>query len=77
MALGPELLALFANDDSLADDLLPPAARSATRSGDCRSGALPAMHMSRVADINNISDSAFAGAIIAALYLAEFVPGGI
>ena len=31
----------------------------------------------RVADINNISDSTFAGAITAALYLREFVAPGI
>jgi leucyl aminopeptidase len=28
---------------------------------------------SKVADLNNVSDSGFAGAVIAALYLAEFV----
>ena len=32
---------------------------------------------SPVADINNVSDGGFAGAITAALYLAEFVPESV
>jgi leucyl aminopeptidase len=35
------------------------------------------MLKSPVADINNVSDGGFAGAITAALYLAEFVPRGV
>jgi leucyl aminopeptidase len=73
-ALGPELPALFTPDDTLAADLL--------RAGIAASDALwrlplwkpyRKMLSSTVADINNVSESSFAGAITAALYLAEFV----
>ena len=73
-ALGPDLPALFANDEALAGDLL--------RAGEAEQDPLwrlplwqpyRKMLKSRVADINNVSDSAFAGAITAALYLQEFV----
>jgi leucyl aminopeptidase len=73
-ALGPELPALFTNDETLAAALL----RSAEAVGDPL-WRLPLwkpyrkMLSSPVADINNVSESAFAGAITAALYLAEFV----
>jgi leucyl aminopeptidase len=73
-ALGPELPALFANDDALAAELL----RAGEAVGDPL-WRLPLwkpyrkMLSSTVADINNVSESAFAGAITAALYLAEFV----
>jgi leucyl aminopeptidase len=73
-ALGPELPALFANDDALARDIL--AAGEAEGDPLWR---LPLwqpyrrMLKSPVADINNVSDGAFAGAITAALYLQEFV----
>ena len=75
VALGPELPALFANDDALAADLLDCAAAE----GDPL-WRLPLwrpyreMLKSPVADINNVSESGFAGAITAALYLQEFVP---
>jgi len=73
-ALGPELPALFSNDDALAAELL----------GAAEAAADPLWRMplwkpyrkmlsSQVADINNVSESAFAGAITAALYLQEFV----
>jgi leucyl aminopeptidase len=78
VALGPELPALFCNDDTLAERV-------------CRAGSqqhdpvwrLPlwdgydAWLKSPVADINNISSKPFAGAIIAALYLRRFVHAGI
>ena len=73
-ALGPELPALFSNDDALAADLL--AAGTAELDPLWR---LPLwqpyrkMLKSGIADINNVSESAFAGAITAALYLQEFV----
>ncbi|MEO5373263.1 MAG: leucyl aminopeptidase family protein [Alphaproteobacteria bacterium] len=73
-ALGPDLPALFSNDDDLAADLL--------RHGAAESDPLwrlplwrPYRRMldSKVADIGNASDSPHAGAITAALFLAEFV----
>ena len=73
-ALGPELPALFSNDDALASELLGAAEAAADPLW-----RLPLwkpyrkMLSSQVADINNVSDSAFAGAITAALYLQEFV----
>jgi leucyl aminopeptidase len=78
VALGPELPALFCNDDALAADLL--AAGAVERDPLWR---LPLwapyreLLKSPVADINNVSDGSFAGAITAALYLAEFVPADI
>jgi len=78
VALGPDLPALFSNDDGLAADLL--------RAGEAEGDPLWRLPLwqpyrdwlkSRVADINNISDSTFAGAITAALYLREFVAPGI
>jgi leucyl aminopeptidase len=74
VALGPELPALFTNDDSLAEGLM--AASSAEQDPLWR---LPLwqpyrkMLKSGIADINNVSDSSFAGAITAAIYLQEFV----
>jgi leucyl aminopeptidase len=74
IALGPDLPALFSPDEALAVDLL--------RAGEAVQDPLwrlplwsPYRKMlnSGVADINNVSDSAFAGAITAALYLQEFV----
>jgi leucyl aminopeptidase len=78
VALGPELPALFANDDALAADLMA----AGTDEGDPL-WRLPLwkpyreMLKSPVADINNVSDGGFAGAITAALYLAEFVPDAV
>ena len=74
VALGPELPALFSNDEALADGLL--AASSQVQDPLWR---LPLwqpyrkMLKSGIADINNVSDSTFAGAITAAIYLQEFV----
>jgi len=73
-ALGPELPALFCQDEALAADLL--AAAEAAQDPLWR---LPLwqpyrkMLRSGIADINNVSDGTFAGAITAALYLQEFV----
>ena len=73
-ALGPELPALFSNDESLAADLL--------REGEAALDPMWRLPLwqpyrkllaSNVADINNASESPFAGAITAALYLQEFV----
>jgi leucyl aminopeptidase len=73
-ALGPDLPALFTDDEALAADLL--AASRATFDPLWR---LPLwtpyrkMIDSKVADINNAGESPFAGAITAALFLKEFV----
>jgi leucyl aminopeptidase len=75
VALGPELPALFANRDDVADALL--AAARETRDPMWR---LPlwrpylAMLDSYVADLANAGASRHAGAITAALYLERFVP---
>ena len=74
VALGPELPALFCNDDPTAEALL--------RHGRAQEDAFwrlplhkPYRRMldSKVADINNVSESGFAGSITAALFLNEFV----
>ncbi len=74
VALGPDLPALFCNDDDLAAALL--------RAGEAMDDPLwrlplwkpyRKMLSSPIADINNVSDSPFAGAILGALYLEEFV----
>jgi leucyl aminopeptidase len=78
VALGPELPALFCNDDKLAEGLT--AAGSAE---DDPMWRLPLWRSyrklldSKAADINNVSDGPHAGAITAALYLQEFVEPGI
>lgn len=75
VALGPELPALFANRDEIANGLLDAA--QATRDPLWR---LPlwrpylAMLDSHVADLANAGASRHAGAITAALYLERFVP---
>jgi len=74
IALGPELQALYCDDDAVAGALL----KSGTDVGD------PLWRMpiwrpyrkqldGRCADLNNVAQGTFAGSIIAALYLAEFV----
>jgi leucyl aminopeptidase len=74
VALGPDLPALFSNDDALAAELVA--------AGDAVEDPLWRMPLwrpyrkmldSKIADLNNVADSSFAGAIIAALYLQEFV----
>jgi leucyl aminopeptidase len=78
VALGPELPALFCNDDDLAARLLA--------SGSEEDDPLWRMPLWRgyrrlldgkAADLNNVSDGPHAGAITAALYLQEFVEPGI
>jgi len=74
VALGPDLPALFTHDDALAQSLL--AAGTAESDPFWR---LPLWKPyrklldSKVADLNNVSESGFAGAVIAALYLSDFV----
>jgi leucyl aminopeptidase len=78
VALGPDLPALFANDDSLADTLL--AAGRATGDGLWRlplHGGYDSWLDSTVAEMNNVSSKPMAGAIIGALFLRRFVPDHI
>jgi leucyl aminopeptidase len=73
-ALGPELPALFSNDDGVANEILAAGARTSDPFW-----RLPlwrpyrAMLDSKTADINNAPESGFAGAVTAALFLEEFV----
>jgi leucyl aminopeptidase len=74
VALGPELPAAFTDDEKLAAELSGFAAREADPFW-----RLPlwrpyqSMLDSKIADTNNVSSSAFAGAITAALFLSRFV----
>lgn len=77
-ALGPDVAALFSNDDALAADIL--------RHGQSLADPLWRLPLwqgyrdgleSSVADISSISDSPYAGAITAALFLESFVEEGI
>jgi len=78
VALGPDLPAMFANDDRLADDLL--AAGRAVADPVWR---LPLhrpyrKHLDgKVADLNNVASGGFAGAIYAALFLEAFVDAAV
>ncbi len=74
VALGPELPALFSNDDEVAADLV--------RIGNAQADPLWQLPLwsgyddelnSRIADLNNVSSSGFSGAIIGALFLRRFV----
>ena len=78
IALGPDLPSLFCNDDAFAGELMRRA----------ESEADPFWRMplwqpyrarldSRVADLNNISGDSFAGSVIAALFMQDFVASGI
>jgi leucyl aminopeptidase len=78
VALGTEIPALFCNDEALAAGLLAAAEREQDPYW-----RLP-LHQpyremldSKIADIANASESSYAGAITAALFLKEFVPAGI
>jgi leucyl aminopeptidase len=77
-ALGPDLPALFTDDDGLAADLM-----EAARATHDPLWRLPLwapyrkMIDSKIADVNNAGDAPFAGAITAALFLKEFVGAGI
>ncbi|MFC3677954.1 leucyl aminopeptidase family protein [Ferrovibrio xuzhouensis] len=74
VAVGPDLPALYSNDDAMAQSLLEAG----------RAAADPLWHMplykpyreyieGKVADISNSGDTPFAGSITAALFLNEFV----
>jgi leucyl aminopeptidase len=78
VALGPELPALFCNDDAFAAGLL-----EAGTGEDDPLWRMPLWRPyrklidSKIADMNNVSDGPHAGAITAAVYLQEFVEPGI
>ena len=78
VSLGPDLPALFCNDDTLADGLIATGLEVTDPMW-----RMPlykpyrSMFVSKVADINNVAASPFGGAIIAALYLQEFVPDDV
>lgn len=74
VALGPKVAGVLGNDDALCQDLLAASARTGEPLwhmplvGDYRS-----MIASEVADVKNISGTRFGGAIVAALFLKDFV----
>jgi leucyl aminopeptidase len=74
IALGPEVQALFSNNDALAESIL----RASVDTAD-PIWRLPIwkpyrkMIDSKIADFNNVSENPHGGAIIGALYLSEFV----
>jgi leucyl aminopeptidase len=77
VALGPDLPALFANDDKLADDLL--CAGTEVSDPLWRMPlwkAYEEMFASDIADFGNAAEGGFAGAVTAALFLQKFVPEG-
>ena len=77
VALGPDLPALFANDETLATDLL--AASGAVTDPLWRMplwDGYDEMLKSGIADLANAADSPMAGTITAALFLRRFVPEG-
>lgn len=74
VALGPELPALFSNDDGLARDL----EEAGRAEGDpmWRMPLWPSYDeelSSKIADVNNVTTSGFAGAVVGALFLQRFV----
>lgn len=78
VALGPELPALFCNDESLATRIA-----AASEALDDPLWRLPLwrnyrrLYSSDIADFSNSGKTAFAGAIVAALFLDHFVPDEI
>ncbi|HEX8379597.1 MAG TPA: leucyl aminopeptidase family protein, partial [Allosphingosinicella sp.] len=76
-ALGPDLPALFANDDALAGALLAGGEAAADPVWRMPLWApYEDMLASEIADIANSSDTPMAGAVTAALFLKKFVPDG-
>ena len=77
IALGPDLPALFSNDEELAEAFL--AAGKAVTDPVWRMplwDAYDEMLKSEVADLSNAADSPLAGAVTAALFLRRFIPEG-
>ena len=76
VALGPDLPAMFCNDDSIATTLLQ--AGAAVHDPVWRLPLWPgyeAWLSSKVADLNNVGSKPMAGAVTAALFLQRFVTG--
>jgi leucyl aminopeptidase len=77
VALGPDVPALFCNDDAVAEQL-----QVAARLAHDPVWRLPLYDSynylleTHGADLNNVSDKPYAGAIIAALFLQRFIPAG-
>ena len=75
VALGPEVIPFYCDDDALADALASASLRQADplwrmplwRNYD-------SMLASSVADVNHISGGSFAGSVVAALFLRRFAP---
>jgi leucyl aminopeptidase len=74
VALGPELPALFGNDDTVLHDMVREcaAAHDAVWPMPLWSGYDDELN-SKIADLNNIASSGYAGAIFGALFLRRFV----
>jgi leucyl aminopeptidase len=78
VAVGPDLPAVFVNDEALASDMA--AAGHAVADPVWRLplwNGYDSMLDSQVADVNHISSGGMAGAITAALFLRRFVPASI
>ena len=78
VALGPDLPALFVNDDALAEQIA--AASNSVADPLWRMplwDAYDEMLKSDVADLANSADSPFAGSVTAALFLRRFVPENV
>jgi leucyl aminopeptidase len=77
VALGPDLPALFANDEALAEGLLAGGTQVADPLWRMPLWEPYAeMLSSDVADLGNMTDAPMAGAVTAALFLQKFVPAG-
>lgn len=77
VALGPDLPALFTDDDRLAEALLTAGARVHDPMWRLpMHGGYDSWLDSSVADLNNIASRPMAGAVVAALFLRRFVPKG-
>jgi len=78
VALGPDLPVMFANDETLAADLL-----AGGTTVDDPLWRLPLwqpyrrLFRSDIAEMNNTGEGGFAGAIVGALFLERFVPKGV
>ena len=78
VALGPDLPAMFVNNDALAHEMLAAGERVSDPVWRLPLwNAYDAMLESSVADVNHISGGGFAGSITAALFLRRFVPAAI
>jgi leucyl aminopeptidase len=77
VALGPDLPALFASDDSLSSDI-----EESARAVEDPVWRMPLwdpyddMLKSDIADLANASGSSMAGAVVAAMFMKRFVPAG-